>query len=826
MLVDELNKCISKSKDLRCGEYSFKLKLNPWQHPIFDKNIHHLLALLTLLRGGCGGVIYFLGDDEHTVTQESVELYKERLKTLADKKLECFPSSVNLVQMSLLLGMQRTWAALLLKKSYAIPRYPSAMVEGIWKPINFDIDMHGLIRSKSISETHSRDAEEIQIPLKGPSKRRIDTALLPMHINDDDAPQTDAVEETSSASGVQVPNIKSTDLLGSTTVDFSSCHKLDWSENKKDWEKYIKIKVVETNDIVASCPMWKPEHPMKITPDKGSLMYLFKSEEDMEETLFAVTTKGPGCAVVCRTWRFHITDVSETETRPPGHICDILTITETGRISFWVVVDSHDESNFEFQMEYLMTTGRMLKYQIIQKGAGNDLSNIWIECRLHALSMSTSVKNAVKLRMYESEGIQKHFYQPCEGGVNLAFLQRALAKLILCKESPLKRCVGDYASITLSEQQAEVLMHKAKVNYITGPAGSGKSWTAVCLYKMYGKENSVYICTTKEFLEYLKYNKCTGTLVLGDLDLLKEIRSGTFEKKICVIIDDCHNFMCTKASMKELFKLLKKYRDMSLFVFADHDYQSFDRKRQQIVHDCILHLTVDVFKQAPLNLPLTQIFRNTRKVVSFLHAAIQDVYVGHQNIESANAEYGKGVECIRMTNLWQESFNNDLVVYLRSLLLSEDYSQSEVAILLESSYTADEIERCKQLLAGYIPIASFQSADVFPRTGVIVDSVDSFLGLDANVCVFILSYTRKPHVHPLKRIFRQRNVESEKNIYNPRYEVFLASRAIHKAVFVVPQLHEELVQQMKFDDFQVCVRRNNIVFVSTFSSACIRVQFH
>ena len=462
-----------------------------------------------------------------------------------------------------------------------------------------------------------------------------------------------------------------------------------------------------------------------------------------------------------------------------------------------------------------MTTGRMLKYQIIQKGAEDDLSNLWIDCRLHALSMSTSVTNAVSLKTYESEEIQRHLYQLYEDGVNLAFLQRALAKLILCKESPLKRCVGDYTSITLSEQQAEVLMHKAKVNYVTGPAGSGKSWTAVCLYKMYGKENSVYICTTREFLEYLKYNECTGTLVVGDLDLLKEIRSGTFEKKICVIIDDCHNFMCTKASMKELFKLLKKYRDLSLFVFADNDYQAFDRKRQQKMHDCILCLTVDVFKQAPLNLPLTNIYRNTRKVASFLHAAVQDVYVGHQNIESANAEYGDGVECIRMTNLWQDSRNNDLVVYLHSLLFCENYSQSEVAILLESSYTTDEIERCKRLLAAYIPIASFQSADVFPRTGVVVDSVDSFLGLDANVCMFILSNTRKPHVHPLKRIFRQGNVESEKNIYNPRYEVFLASRAIHKAVFVVPQLHEELVRQMKFDDFQVCVRRNNIVVCSS-----------
>ena len=61
-------------------------------------------------------------------------------------------------------------------------------------------------------------------------------------------------------------------------------------------------------------------------------------------------------------------------------------------------------------------------------------------------------------------------------------------------------------------------------------------------------------------------------------------------------------------------------------------------------------------------------------------------------------------------------------------------------------------------------------------------------------------------------------MESEKNIYNPRYEVFLASRAIHRAVFVVPQLHQELVQQMKFDDFQVCVRKIiyfRLVFWST-----------
>ncbi len=49
------------------------------------------------------------------------------------------------------------------------------------------------------------------------------------------------------------------------------------------------------------------------------------------------------------------------------------------------------------------------------------------------------------------------------------------------------------------------------------------------------------------------------------------------------------------------------------------------------------------------------------------------------------------------------------------------------------------------------------------------------------------------------------------NMFNPRYEFFLASRAIHKAVFVVPQLHEELMHHMKFDHFQVGVCGNNSV---------------
>ncbi len=306
-------------------------------------------------------------------------------------------------------------------------------------------------------------------------------------------------------------------------------------------------------------------------------------------------------------------------------------------------------------------------------------------------------------------------------GVDFVCLQWTVAKLILSKETPLKRCATDHTSIFLTVKQAEVLMHKAKVSYITGPAGSGKSYTGTFLYKMYGRKRSVYICTTKDFREYLKFNGCTGTLVLGDQDLLREIKNGTFNKKICIIIDDCHKFKCTRKSMTKLFKVLDKNKDMSLFVFADNDYQSFDRKRQHAVHDCILELTRTVLDANLVICPLTDIYRNTRKVVSFVQAAIQDVYDGHQEIECANIEDGEGVECIPMPNLWEVRPDNDLVVYLRSLLLSANYSQSEIAILLESPYTLHEIHQCKQILAEHIPSITVQSADIFPRSGVIVD---------------------------------------------------------------------------------------------------------
>ena len=99
--------------------------------------------------------------------------------------------------------------------------------------------------------------------------------------------------------------------------------------------------------------------------------------------------------------------------------------------------------------------------------------------------------------------------------------------VILCRESPLKRCVRDEVCITLSVQQAEGLMHKAKVNYISGPAGAvSLGLPPSCTRCM--AHNSVYVCTTQDFVKYLKVNEYKGTLVQNDKDLLRESKMALF----------------------------------------------------------------------------------------------------------------------------------------------------------------------------------------------------------------------------------------------------------------------------------------------------------
>ncbi len=542
--------------------------------------------------------------------------------------------------------------------------------------------------------------------------------------------------------------------------------------------------------------MLKPQLPMTLTPEREQLQYMFQSESDMNHVLATCNTDRnvPAFAIACKSWR-SIVSSNKTAQRPKGHICDILIVSEEGRIDFWVILADKDEDNITQAMGYLMTTGRMIKYRLMQN-CSQQVPRLYIHCRLS----SPGTRKPISLEAQSAE-MQTHLHHfSCKKMVNFVTLQRALAVVILSRESPLTRCAADQASIMLSAKQAEALMGRGKVNYIEGCPGSGKSWVAVELHRMHGEENSVYVCTTEPFLEFLRFNGVSGTLIHSDNDLIAEINKGTFQNKTCIVIDDSHNFSCSLSSVKELFTLLKNSRETALFVIADNDYQSFDRERQHAIYDCIHTLTRQVLEDKPVSRRLTEIYRNTRKVVSFIESTVQDIRRSHYKIECGHIGTGDGIECIKMGDVFANAPENDLVKYVISTRSS--YEPSAIAVLLDNSRPSKAIFELRDILKKQMPEICFHSACDFPPRGIIVDSVDSFLGLDASLCIFILPSTSSG------------SMESGRSLANPRYRVFLASRATHRAVFIVPQIDAQLVEHMQFDRFTVS--RKNIGAVLLF----------
>ncbi len=740
-LLPELNKC-SLARELLCPEFLFEVEMNPWQHPIIGKNIHLLSVLCTSLSNGCGGLIYLISDLQVGITRDVIDRFQLRMAELMVKRTG-LRKAINFMPAPLH-SYPSAWTAMHVKRSDKAVLY--APLESHLNPFTFCTDIHGRVYIEEAEGLKHHD--EINATQHVAVQKTSDAEQL-------SADSSETASNVAGAAGGPAGSDDKTRMEAQTrTVDFSSYTKLDWTKHKKRWEKYIKVNPPTVEKIIESCPMWKPTDPMTITPNKETLKCWFDCDEDMEATLATVDMKEPGFALVCKTWRFHASN-AETDSRPPGHLCDILTVTTRGRVCFWAICGNRDERSLRSQMKYLMSTGRMIKYQLTNKGQ-SEMSNLCIECRLFFPNSGT-LSSAVRSTMNESLQMQTDILGFYDEAISIKSLQRAIALVILSKQSPLKSRADDQTTVTLSAQQAELLFPNYRVNYVTGPAGSGKSYSAVFIYKQYGKDSSVYICTTEEFVKYLHFCGYEGMLIQGDQDLFSKIQGGAFYNKTCVIIDDSHNFSCSKRSMKKLFKLMKNNRQISLFVFADNEYQSFDRKRKQDMSKCIRDLSVEVLGEEPHYTSLTAIYRNTQKVVSFIQSAIQDSHEDHRKLECRNINSGDGIECIRMPNMWVNNAENDLVTYIRSICMSEAYSVREIAVLLDPSYTTDQPEKCRELFKDHMPNSCVQSASVFPRTGVIVDRVESFLGLDTHLCVFILSHTAKKNMSYFRKLFQKRH---------------------------------------------------------------------
>ncbi len=675
-LLAEISQCAVLTEELEWAEYAFKVYTNPYQHPAFDQNIHHILVIVATLSTTCGGVIYMAGGDlVETVSRDTFETFRDRLLHLIqDRNGEVV--NRDMIEIIQTPGNMDAWGVILLRNSGHKGRIRLTEES---QPVEFVMDMTGSVQVGAA-------VRSVQAERKDESGTRVDSHAMEDESTTHGKPETD---DTPVASPSHNPNtaVEFVDNRDSDDhVVFSSYDKLDWTLHKRDWESYVRLKQPSTAaDVIESCGLWQPSLPMRVSPTPNELRYIFRSDSATSLVMSKVDTGNSGFAIVCKSWRYVVVDHSDPHDVPPGHICDILTVTEEGRMHLWVIVSDTNADVIARQSEYLMVTGRMLKYQLARHCPSCP--------SLHVGLLHISKSPEICTEIISSDGVswygQSFLFYDCE---QFKSLQNAIARTILDQKTCLNTRIGEQLSVTLSMQQAIVMIKEVQVNYISGPAGSGKSLIALQLYRRYGRRSSVYICTSSPFMEYLKFNGCEGLLVHDDDHLCKHIDDGKFQNKTCVIIDDSHNLGCSRTSLKKLFGVLKEHRCMSLYVFADNDYQSYDQKRQKAIYECLHDLTREVLDTKMRVEYLTDIYRNSKRVISFVQSAIEGTSSTCENVTCANNMEGEGMECVKMENLWSNDARNGLVKYLQEIFLCQSYKPTEIAVLLEKAYDDAQVE--------------------------------------------------------------------------------------------------------------------------------------
>ena len=767
-LLANCNAFAVEARELQCPEFCFKVPFNCFQHPRYNTNIHELFTVIVALNNSVGGVVILCRkpDKNDRIEVGNFLLFKERLERWILKGNANSGSDMMwFIHMS---EDEAIWGMVFVKPCVSIGLTSSA-----------NIDESGFLLCKPA--VFSKEASTPYISVTGLSA----ATPKPVSQNTSNEPES----EPEKALSVPVSLTQPIHAMTDSEIQEQLGEKVSWTKHKSNWQQFVAeddVHSLESNmhKYGISSQVFTPRDPIEFTPKhmlKALLGDLGARNWVVEEIKIRLDSER-AFGVVSPSWLSHI-GMEDAAQRPRGHIGDILLVTENGGVSLCTIVQ-HSNMENDLPKAYLMTTGRLTKLLLLKEQ--HQKCVLRVDCYLFILE-SYSVEEPL-LQEYA-----KSFFV---NTVDLKHIQETLAQHIATQESYLKNVIGEVCSYKLSAEQWEVVRQgtSVPVMVVSGPPGSGKTFLcAHCLQVKGSKKESMYVSMNHALGAFMKsQNTCSVQTVQSDAELKTIIEQGEFDTKTCIVFDDAHRFSCSISTIKQLLALVKNKKEARLYVFHDNEFQCFDKIENpfpEMVTQCCMTMRIRYAFY-----PLGQVHRNTRRVASFISAIS---FKGE--ITCLNKLEGDDVEVLAVEKPLADSDDNPLIQSILQVLRLEDpenhalhYAPQYIAVLIDTDNPDQDLEQCQQIVKTYIPEVDVHSAATFPRTGIVVDCLDSFHGLDAGVCFCILSARRMKKQNHFNKIL-------QRSIYNPRYLAFLASRAIFKAVFLIPKLDTEVFKEMLFD---------------------------
>ncbi len=775
-MLTHCNTFVVAPRQLRCPEYCFKIPFNCFQHPKYSENTHELSTAVKALGSSVGGVVILSREPGQTDSVANVLVFKERLETQLSEDSSWVTDMLHIVQLQ---GDTAEWGLVLVKASLPTDLSSPATIDEAGLVVN----RRATLTSSSNGESNTASNSSTTIPTTAG-----DTAIADSRLR------------------LTAP-VPPRERLTDSEIQEQLVGKVSWTTHKSNWEKHVVVDStcsLESNvrKYEISSQIFMPSDPIVFTPSH-LLKALLSHPSERNRVIDAIKVKLDSTrafAIVSPSWLSHI-GKEKAAQRPTNHVMDILLVTENGTVYLWTIV-KHANMHDELHYTYMTIAGRLTKFLLLKKQT--DKRMLKVNCYCYSLQDS-SVMEPRHQQYTESFFVNN---------IGLKQIQNTLAENIVTRETYLRNVIGEACGYKLSAEQWQIAEQgtRAPVMVISGPPGSGK--TLLCSYFLRekgSKKDSLYVCTTDALGAFMEsQNICLVHVVQTEAELTAMIQSGDYDNKTSIAFDDAHRFSCSENTIGRLLELVRSKPDVRLYVFYDDKFQCFDEIKKpfpEMVTRCCARLKIDCAFY-----PLAEVHRNTRRVMSFLSAVS---FKG--DIKCQNKWEGDDVEVVEAENPLDDSDENILVQNIRLALGLNDlaanrlhYAAKDIAVLIDTDSPNPDMWRCRQILREYIPDVDIHSATTFPRTGIVIDCLDSFHGLDAGVCFYVLSSRRvkKPGIF----------YRDTRSIYNPKYLAFLASRAIHKAVFLVPKLDVKVFREMLFDCFGEKVINCLLAFHFSFDS--------
>ncbi len=693
-----------------------------------------------------------------------LSVFKERLEAWITKFNPTFKD--DMLQFVPVQGENTTWGLVLVKASQS-PDFPFPVI----------IDESGLVvEASSSNELSNTDST----------------------VSDQCIAAATPTSEISETDGMPVSIPKATPRLTDWAIEWHLKNKIAWTTHKKHWQQHVILdqgSSLESNvrKYATSSKIFVPSDPIIFCPSHMLDALLDEGNKNkLIEAMRAKLDSPRAFAIVSPSWLSHL-GKEEIAKRPNNHVGDILLVTENGSVYLWTIVQYADTVD-NVQRTYMLIAGRLTKSLLL--GRLKDQREKWnlrVDCYMYNL----------KGNIVEEPELQQHTKSFFVNTVELKLIQETLAEAIAQKETYLRNVTGEACGYKLSAEQWQLAekVTRAPVVVVSGPPGSGK--TLLCAHFLQEKgmqAQCMYICTNDALAAFMKSQNISSVhVVRTDAELDTLIEQGDFNHKRCITFDDIHRLSCSDQTAKCLLNLIKGNTDVRLYIFCDNKFQCFDEIKNsfpKVVQRCCKRMDIECTTHH-----LTEIHRNTRRIMSFLSAIS---FKGE--IKCLHKWEGDDVEVLAAENSLDDSPENPVIQNIFHVLgyTNEEkahrhlhYTAQDIAVLIDTDKPDQDVEYFQEIVRKHIPHVKIHSAATYPRKGIVVDSLDSFHGLDAGVCFYVLSIDKIKEKTVLQKLFS----DSCRSIYNPKYLAFLASRAIYKAVFLVPKLNVKVFREMLFDYF-------------------------